>query len=471
MFPNVFGGKLSPKKRLPSLNDILELTQYKDRIYLGRKQIEIDKIIGSEGRYSDFDDNFLPTNDSMRHRLLEIRKLLDEGHPLPPISVFKIDDYYFVRDGNHRVAVGKSRGQISIDAEVTEYIINVPITKKLTPNDRLIIKKHANFLKITGLERFGRSAIINLNNPQYYDTLIEIIEQFILSENKKSNSSLSFQEGATLWYHKVFLPFAEDAYRTDLLHRFNNRTTGDLYVSLQTNWKKIKKGIEESNHRLAYMSLGENYLTNLPSVSWREINILWNIYSKNLANEDNSLLTHHITIVVLNVLIYVSDPKKPKVVIVKRKYHPSEMQWSFPITMLRNDEEIKESSIRCQSNVLGIKNPYPMMQFCIQDQKNRYPFSRYIAIGMLGFIFDQKRKLKFMAGNLADSVNVCDLLDMPDLVFDHYDIYTKALGFIAKNTFRANIFEKCMDNTIPLNLLVDTLKTINKKYYQHFANR
>ena len=41
------------------------------------------------------------------------------GRKLPPVSLFKLDDAYFVEDGNHRVSVAHYQGVEWIDAEVT----------------------------------------------------------------------------------------------------------------------------------------------------------------------------------------------------------------------------------------------------------------------------------------------------------------------------------------------------------------
>ena len=44
------------------------------------------------------------------------------GEELPPVSLYKIGDRYFVEDGNHRVSVARYQGAEMIDAEVTELL-------------------------------------------------------------------------------------------------------------------------------------------------------------------------------------------------------------------------------------------------------------------------------------------------------------------------------------------------------------
>ena len=42
------------------------------------------------------------------------------GAALPPISVYRVGDEHFVRDGHHRVSVMRALGALDIDAAVTE---------------------------------------------------------------------------------------------------------------------------------------------------------------------------------------------------------------------------------------------------------------------------------------------------------------------------------------------------------------
>jgi hypothetical protein len=42
------------------------------------------------------------------------------GAALPPISVYRVGDRHFVRDGHHRVSVARATDADAIDASVTE---------------------------------------------------------------------------------------------------------------------------------------------------------------------------------------------------------------------------------------------------------------------------------------------------------------------------------------------------------------
>jgi hypothetical protein len=90
-------------------NELLPFDEVRDKLpiqgqhYVGMEQVPVEKIVGSLGRYRDFDRAFLPKQKKTRERWISI----DMAHygmvNLPPVELFKIGDIYFVKDGNHRV--------------------------------------------------------------------------------------------------------------------------------------------------------------------------------------------------------------------------------------------------------------------------------------------------------------------------------------------------------------------------------
>ena len=137
---------LSPEEAsLISLNDVKQLIRPINETYLGMKVIPIDKIIGSEGRYKDFDNNFFPKSSHLRHRWEHVDEAAIKSITLPPIKVYEIDGLYFVRDGNHRVSVAKARGTEFIDAEVVTLQSEIKLKKPNNMND--IVKQIINYEK------------------------------------------------------------------------------------------------------------------------------------------------------------------------------------------------------------------------------------------------------------------------------------------------------------------------------------
>ena len=90
------------------------------QVYRGMKTVEVEKIVGSVGRWRDFDESFLPVKVNMSQRWSHVDRAYHQGVELPAVSLYKIGEAYFVRDGNHRVSVARYHGAAAVDAEVVE---------------------------------------------------------------------------------------------------------------------------------------------------------------------------------------------------------------------------------------------------------------------------------------------------------------------------------------------------------------
>ena len=108
-------------RRLVSLEDALEEGPAAVRRAAGLHSIPLDSIVGTAeaAKANVFDRRFRPSSSS-RRRWQGLWMAGRQGAPLPPISVYRLGDSHFVRDGHHRVSVAHSLGMSAIDAEVTE---------------------------------------------------------------------------------------------------------------------------------------------------------------------------------------------------------------------------------------------------------------------------------------------------------------------------------------------------------------
>jgi hypothetical protein len=88
---------------------------------LGLETIAIASIMGTVDRHKAvaFDRRFRPPRWS-RGRWTLMYLAAREGTPLPPISVYRVGDAHFVRDGHHRVSVARTLGAAAIEADVVE---------------------------------------------------------------------------------------------------------------------------------------------------------------------------------------------------------------------------------------------------------------------------------------------------------------------------------------------------------------
>jgi hypothetical protein len=120
-----FGGLktrfLGSRDRLLSFDEVRIALGADNRFFLGRKVVEVSKIVGSVGRHGEFDRDFMPVKASLSYKWRQVDRALRSGEELPAVSLYKIGDAYFVVDGNHRVSVARYQGVEMIDAEVTQF--------------------------------------------------------------------------------------------------------------------------------------------------------------------------------------------------------------------------------------------------------------------------------------------------------------------------------------------------------------
>lgn len=108
-------------ERLLSFDDAKGALVGWSQAYLpGVRPVEVEKIVGSVGRWRDFDGSFLPHEKCIAGRWSRVDRAYHQGVELPAVSLYKIGDVYYVRDGNHRVSVARYHGAAAIDAEVVE---------------------------------------------------------------------------------------------------------------------------------------------------------------------------------------------------------------------------------------------------------------------------------------------------------------------------------------------------------------
>ncbi|HOT62575.1 MAG TPA: transcriptional regulator, partial [Treponemataceae bacterium] len=125
------------KRRLLSFHDVKQILRPKNEVYAGMQTVPIDRIVGSEGRYQDFDRHFLPRTSNLRQRWERVDAARLTDVILPPIQLYEIGGLYFVRDGNHRVSVAKAQGVEFIDAEVISLQSEIKLRSGITA-DKLL---------------------------------------------------------------------------------------------------------------------------------------------------------------------------------------------------------------------------------------------------------------------------------------------------------------------------------------------
>lgn len=197
---------------------------------LGIQDVPLDDIVGSVGRYRDFDREFLPRSNSQALRWRRIFDLSTSFSGFPPIELFKVGAVYFVRDGNHRVSVAWANKARTIEAHVIEYL--TPI--KLKPSDDLdaiLIKADAlDFFEVTQLHQLRPDQNIQFTRPGRYHLLLEHIAVHKYLREVSEGRELSYDEAVVSWYDQVYTPIVAEIRRRALLEHFPQRTETDLYA-------------------------------------------------------------------------------------------------------------------------------------------------------------------------------------------------------------------------------------------------
>ena len=116
----------STSNRLLSFDDVRRELVTNNRLQRGTRVVEADRIIGSVGRWRDFDRSFLPARASVGHKWKRIDRAFQRGEELPPVELYKLEEAYFVVDGHHRVSVARYHDVPTLEAAVVEFRPKLP---------------------------------------------------------------------------------------------------------------------------------------------------------------------------------------------------------------------------------------------------------------------------------------------------------------------------------------------------------
>ena len=229
---------------LISFSDIKQLLKPSNEVYKGMQVVPINLIVGSEGRYRDFDNHFFPKSLHLKERWEHIDMAHLQDVNLPPISLYELGALYFVRDGNHRVSVARARGIENIDAEVvslqSEIKLNVGDTKEkmvkqVINYEKRVFYSETNFGDITDYWR------LDFSTTGQYDVIYNhiLIHKYYINQDK--TEEISMTDAIMSWFNTVYLPVIHVIEHQHIMKRFPHRTMGDMYVWIIKYWDNLKK--------------------------------------------------------------------------------------------------------------------------------------------------------------------------------------------------------------------------------------
>jgi hypothetical protein len=197
----------------------------------GIRSVALDRIVGSVGRYKDFDSRFRFKPTVPSDRLEWIKKAMREGRTLGPVKLFEIKDEFYVLDGNHRIAAAKELGHDEILAHIEEFI---PSKNTL---QNILYRERAEFADRTRLP-----AEINLTEINQYDYLLEQISEHQQYLQVAGADEVTFETAAVDWFKTIYRPLCTIIKRSRLVDSFPERTIDDLFSYITFHqWKEGRK--------------------------------------------------------------------------------------------------------------------------------------------------------------------------------------------------------------------------------------
>lgn len=212
---------------------------YESRIR-GTSMVPLKKIVGSVGKYHDFDNQFRTRSGRRNERLEAILEAMRNGKPMPPISLYQIKNDYFILDGHHRFKAAKELGFTEIQSRIVELLP--------TPNtlENKLYVERTDFR-----DKAGLTTLIELTEVGHYHHLEKQINEHLTYLQTEQHNEVSYKDAAQDWYNTIYRPLAAVIQNSGLIRSFPGRTVDDLYLYISVHqWEKGKKrtyglGIDE----------------------------------------------------------------------------------------------------------------------------------------------------------------------------------------------------------------------------------
>ncbi len=266
--------------QLLPFDEVMQHLPLRGQHYLGLKQIETSKIVGSVNRYHDFDRAFLPRQTSTRARWESIDSAYFKDILLPPIEVYKVSDVYFVKDGNHRVSVARERGQAFMDAYVIEIDVKGRLDENTDIKQLIMAQEYTDFLSRSQLGQVAPRADLRFSIPGQYDRLLQHISVHRWFMGERLGRPIEDEEAALGWYKEVYSPVIKIIRKHKILQEFPQRTETDLYLwIIEHRWYLA----EEAHQKVSLESAASHFVQKFSRRPFRHLAQIFKWLKKRIA--------------------------------------------------------------------------------------------------------------------------------------------------------------------------------------------
>lgn len=245
-FSDMFSFLKKEGNELLSFEVVKKAVKPMNQVYQGVKAIPIENIKGSEGRYKDFDKQFLPRQSNTRGRWENIGTAHYKDIELPAIQVYKIGDVYFVRDGNHRVSVAKEKGKKFIDAEIIELKSKVFLEKDINYEHLILKEEYIKFIEQTGIDKILPDEKFEVSKLGRHDILLRQIKAHQKLLSSLAGNNASWDAAVHSWYNTIYFPVIQLIRKYKIMEHFKNLTVTDLYIWIIGHWNYLRARYDTS---------------------------------------------------------------------------------------------------------------------------------------------------------------------------------------------------------------------------------
>lgn len=233
IFTNVTSFLQRDKSSLMNFNEIAQRLNLKHAVYRGIQVVPLEQIVGSVGRYQDFTDTFLPRSADMGSRWanVAILQLDPNSHGFPPIEIYKIGKWYFVKDGHHRVSVAQQLDLPDIEAYIWEYPSPALDVRDSSNLDQVLLAwEYQDFLNQTHLDKLRPEHDFEVTVPGGYHQALAQISHYQSVLSRIDKETVAYPDAVTAWYDMVYETLVLRLKKSGLFELFPERTPADFFV-------------------------------------------------------------------------------------------------------------------------------------------------------------------------------------------------------------------------------------------------
>jgi hypothetical protein len=215
------------------------------------KNVQVDKIIGTENRSEDFGEDFLPIARWMDERWLHVKEVWASGDKMDPIVLIEYGGYYFVRDGHHRISIAKAELMKSVSARVIEHKIPIKLNQGMTRQLIPAFVKKYKFQKDTELFDVLPEKNFDVRIPENWDKLkfniFRMHKQWMIERDGKAPGKTQL---ILDWNIEVYEDAVAEIGRNKLSQLYPKLGITDIFCELMDYWEDNPDWASSANREL-----------------------------------------------------------------------------------------------------------------------------------------------------------------------------------------------------------------------------